>query len=508
MGVSYPLWVLLAVLALFLCSLGEGKRPALPAYLLAAASLALSSTVALRAEEFSRAMGVLLSLTGLALLAATLTTGNWLFYRLGDIVVAGAKLFVAVIIRGSGNSSNPKPSPAQSSAEAGPAPAAVPTPGRFRNNLRRGLPFLRGALLALPVLFVLGSLLAAADPVFARSMENLFKVFDFARLPEYLFRLFYILVFAYIFTGVLLHAVLPDAVEARPDPNQPWNSRFLGSTECTIVLSAVLALFAFFIALQFRYLFGGQANIRETGFTYSDYARRGFFELVWVAVLSLGLYWGLSAVTRRQSARDQLVFRLLSIVLFSFVLIMLASALQRLMLYETAYGFTRLRTYTHILIPWLGLLFLAAIVLEAMRSPGRMALALTLTIFGFGLTFTFLNVDGLITRLNLERFRAGGELDAAHLAGLSSDAVPPLARAFSEERSQSARDQLGAALACHWINALEHAKNRPFDWRGYTFSAARSAQTLAALDLSPYLQEDQDARSGWSAKSDICAYRE
>jgi hypothetical protein len=39
--------------------------------------------------------------------------------------------------------------------------------------------------------------------------------------------------------------------------------------------------------------------LRMDGFTYADYARRGFFELVAVAFISLGLYYSLSMVTKR-----------------------------------------------------------------------------------------------------------------------------------------------------------------------------------------------------------------
>jgi len=349
------------------------------------------------------------------------------------------------------------------------------------------------------VLLVLASLLSAADPVFARYIQNLLSVFDLTRLPEYIFRLFYILVFAYVFVGLFLHAVLPDSVEKRPDPNLAWNTRFLGSTESFVILGLVLALFAFFIGLQFRYLFGGEANIHETGFTFSEYARRGFFELVWVAVLSLLLYLALSTLTRRTAPSQQRVFSVLCIALFAMVLVMLVSALQRLTLYEAAYGFTRLRAYTHILIPWLGILLVAAIILEGLRSAGRFALALLLTIIGFGLSFTAINVDGLIADFNLRRLAAGSELDTRYLASLSSDATPALVSAYLAQRDATDKDALGLVLACHWIQSDLNQNNRR-NWRSYTLSSALAARALAPLDLSPYLEESPGSPNGWTLR--------
>jgi len=54
------------------------------------------------------------------------------------------------------------------------------------------------------------------------------------------------------------------------------------------------------VILQVQYLFGAQSNITAQGYTYAEYARRGFFELVVVAVLSLGLHLVLGTVTRRE----------------------------------------------------------------------------------------------------------------------------------------------------------------------------------------------------------------
>ena len=62
----------------------------------------------------------------------------------------------------------------------------------------------------------------------------------------------------------------------------------LGIVETATVLSLLDLLFAAFVAVQFRYFFGGKANIPNgRGFEYAEYARHGFFELVWVSVLVL-----------------------------------------------------------------------------------------------------------------------------------------------------------------------------------------------------------------------------
>ncbi|NIL99141.1 MAG: DUF4173 domain-containing protein, partial [Planctomycetales bacterium] len=119
---------------------------------------------------------------------------------------------------------------------------------------------------------------------------------------------------------------------------------FLGFTESAIVLGAVDLLFAAFVAIQFHYLFGGAANINAAGYTYSEYARRGFGELVATAFLTLGMIMVLGNWSRREGRRMRRWFNALSGILVGLVSVMLVSAFQRLLLYERAFGFTRLRT--------------------------------------------------------------------------------------------------------------------------------------------------------------------
>ncbi len=479
-GISFVIWIALGIGGLFAAAWWEHKRPSLPGYLLVIVCLVLASTLFLRSEPFSIFITGFLAVVTLGLLAATFTTGNWPFYRIGDFLLSGLKLVAAGLIR------------AGQSLMHKPAPDAAPSGNIAWNSFRRtGLPLMRGAFLALPVVAILAALLASADPVFGRYLGNLLKVFDIDRLPEYIFRFSYVLIFTYVFTGVLLYAIFPEPVEKRPDPHQPWKMRFLGSTEAAVILGSVVFLFAIFVALQVRYLFGGQANINETGFTYADYARRGFFELVWVALLSLGLFIGLGTVTRRETSSQDRGFTLLTIGLLSLVLVILASAFQRLLLYENAYGFTRLRTYTHIFIPWLAILLLVAIILQAVRRPGHLGVTILVVTLGFGITFTAINVDALIARLNLQRARSGQELDPNLLVSLSSDAVPTLARAYQDSTEYSAQhDQIGAVLACHMATLPQ-----PGDWRSFRLSENRAAAVLAGLDLSSYPVVDEDTNA-------------
>jgi hypothetical protein len=356
-----------------------------------------------------------------------------------------------------------------------PVPADQP---EGKKKSRRVFAVLRGLLLALPVVAVLTLLLASADMIFADRMAGLLSIFDIDRLPEYLFRLFYILILAYVCVGILLHAIYPEKSEARPDPQQPWMKAGLGFTEAGIVLLAVDLLFLFFVVIQAVYLFGGKANIVAAGYTFSEYARKGFFELVAVAVISLLIYLGLNTVTHRETVFQKRSFSALAVVLMALVLVILASSYQRLLLYEDAYGFSQLRLYTHIFILWLGALLIASIVLVILRRSGHFALALLAATIGFGLTFGLMNVDGYIVQQNVARAMEGKELDSSYLSELSDDSVPAMFSLYNDPNLPAfIHDGLGGELTCR---VLKMTPEEPDHWRGYNWGRSQAAALLTA----------------------------
>ncbi|HZD60956.1 MAG TPA: DUF4153 domain-containing protein, partial [Anaerolineae bacterium] len=92
-------------------------------------------------------------------------------------------------------------------------------------------------------------------------------------------------IFTTAFTYIFYRYQLQRSSEER-DISIASRIRTLAFTESVILLGSVNGLLAFFIVIQFTYLFGGAHNIAAQGFTYAEYAHRGFFELVAVALLS------------------------------------------------------------------------------------------------------------------------------------------------------------------------------------------------------------------------------
>jgi hypothetical protein len=320
-------------------------------------------------------------------------------------------------------------------------------------------------------------------------MQDFVELFRLENLPEYIFRAIYISILAYMLAGVILHAASRSTDEKLLGLEKPLLASFLGFTEAAVVLGSVIALFTLFVAIQFQYFFGGQANIHLDGFTYAEYARKGFGELVTVAFFALLLFLGLSAIVRRETASQQKAFSILGVVLVALIGVMLVSAYQRLVLYETAYGFTRLRTYTHVFMIWVAALLAAVVVLDIFQRQRAFAIAALLASLGFAASLSGMNVDGFIARQNIQRAMQGQDLDVGYLASLSSDAVPVLVDLYhSPAPDQTTHDRLGAALACIQFQADATKGQKDTSWQAFHLSKLWADQAIRTTfdDLKNY----------------------
>ena len=464
-GISYAIFVLLVLgSSLFLAKREKKQIPAINLVLITGI-LATTTLAVFRMEPVTRSVNVMASLLLILLLNVTFLDGYWIHYLVKDVFLRFLELlFVSATTRAAQLFSilKKKDNPASENN----------TKRRWKSTV---VPVLRGILLALPILLVFTTLLASADPIFGDYISSFLDIFKIENLGEYTFRLFYILTLGYIFTGLLLHGIQETGNRTKPDPQKPWINPFLGWTETSIIIYAVDLLFLGFVTIQFRYFFGGEANINAAGYTYAEYARRGATELIMVAVLALMLYLTLKTISKHQEQKH--AFSAGSVALFGLVLVILVSSFQRLLLYEEAYGFTEIRTRTHIFIFWLAGLLIATAVLEIIRHSERFFLALLTACLGFSLTLGLINVEGFIVQKNVGRIEQSEELDFYYINRLTSDAVPQLIRSYHLPGLDSkTKDRLGAELACRNYILSEQAD---MPWISYNPSEATAKRLLA-----------------------------
>jgi len=450
-GVGFTLFVLLVVGALAALTRAWRRPWTLGACLLLLPTLFFAASVSWRDSAPLAFFNVVALLASLAALATALMRGeSWEpassvgDYLRAAVRVAGHTAFGAPFLM----------------RDADATRDAV-GPGR----LRHAGAVARGAAIAVPLVLVFGSLLSAADPHFERLVRLVVDV-DFGVVASHVTLAMFV---AWVAAGYMRSVLTPPGPPARQALTFDLS---LGVVEVGLVLGALDALFLAFVVVQVQYLFGGAAHVvTNAGVTYAEYARRGFFELVWVAALALPTLLGADALLRRTGKRDERIFRALAGALLLLLGVVMLSAMQRMSLYQQAYGLTASRLYASAGMAWLAIVFalFAATVLRGRRAP--FAFGALVSAWAIVALLDLASPDAVVARTNLERARRGERFDADYLAGLSADATPDLLRGVG---------RLAPAARCQLVAGLLPRPAREPDWRGWNIGRARGDRALRA----------------------------
>lgn len=282
---------------------------------------------------------------------------------------------------------------------------------------RRAAPAVaRGLVITAPIVVVVGLLLASADGVFA-------SFFDLPTptVGNPLLHLFLIGAGATVLSGLVRWTREP--IDLTGDSNRP-----LGPVETIIVLGALTLLYALFAVAQVVASTGGDARIRETtGLTYAEYARTGFFQLLWAAAITMAVLLGVRALTRPGGHGSSVAIRMVSATTCALTLVVVAAAITRLGLYQDAYGLTMLRLACTTFAWILGAAFVL-LGIRMLQPRGRdwlptayLGLAVAALVWWNGS-----NPEVTVAETNLTRATATGKLDVDYLVTMSDDAMPAL----------------------------------------------------------------------------------
>jgi hypothetical protein len=323
----------------------------------------------------------------------------------------------------------------------------------------------RGLAIAAVPMVVFGGLFASADVFFRGLLQEAVPLSP----AEALSHLLLWSLISWIAGGYLWGVFLAQRGPVPEAPRTP-SLRF-EFIETGVVFGLVDGLFLAFVGVQFRYLFGGAGRVESSStLTYAEYARRGFFELVAVAVLVAPFVVITHWLLTRGQLRLQRFYAVFAGLLVALVYVVMASALQRMRLYQETFGLTELRLYTTAFMVWLIAVFawLTLTILRGRRD--RFTFGVVMAGLALILGLNVLNPDAYIIRRNAAIADTGRRFDSQYALDLSADAVPSLIANFDvivpDERCSAAKE-----LRRRYAGAEE-------DWRTWTWSRLRARRAV------------------------------
>nr|WP_290443515.1 DUF4173 domain-containing protein [Sporolactobacillus kofuensis] len=335
-----------------------------------------------------------------------------------------------------------------------------------------------GILVAVPLVAVIVALLASADQIFnsmVDALPNIFIHIPFETLiPRTIFStVITLLSFSYIWSLMRKPKIKRIVFEDRDHVVSLRSS--LDQVISSTLLSMINAIYVLFTLIQFSYLFGGFSFALPAEFTYAQYARRGFFELVLVTLINFSILLLLIYCTKKGTTRMNRMMQALETLLVFCTLIMLVSAFVRMYLYEQMYGYTYLRVFTHAFMIFLFVLVMFTLV---RIWNGRMNLFKCYVLTGITalVLINFTTIDAFITKWNIDRYEHTGKIDIGYLTELSDDAVPGMIRLLH------AKDDQIAGPIENYLYERKQELNK-MDWQSFNFSSYHAKRLLSQEKL-------------------------
>ncbi len=341
----------------------------------------------------------------------------------------------------------------------------------------RALYVLAGTGISIPLIVVVLVMLSSADMIFRESMRVLFGNLDGWDVICCIFWSAVMFFFSYGMASFLEGRELSETV----------GDHRKGQPVIAISATAVIAvIYIYFCVIQVVYLFAGYGTL-PAGYTYAQYARQGFFQLLFICLMNLVL-----VLIGIGFFRESRVLKGILLVISGCTFIMTASSAYRMLLYISVYYLTFLRIF----VLWA----LGVIALLLMGIIGK-TLKNSFPLFRYGLcvitvcylVLSFGQPDYWIARYNISAYLEGGEgkaeeerinPDTWYLRGLSADAAPIILSEANLEQYDAYLEQQEK-----WKNAANtggHGQEYMDSQTWYISYIARHAERAEKMSLRSY----------------------
>ncbi|MDR3072046.1 MAG: DUF4173 domain-containing protein [Clostridiales Family XIII bacterium] len=351
---------------------------------------------------------------------------------------------------------------------------------------------LLGILISIPILVIVLSLLISADSAFESFIQNFQVNFNWDVLGIYFIE-FFVGVPVACYLGGLVFGNAQKRNTARI--TEEGISRGLSSVRLLpraglyAPLLFFVGMYVIFFVILSGYLLAAFSGYLPSGYTYAEYARRGFFELCAVAAINLGLLAFSYLFLKRGEGECPKMLRIISLILSVQTVLLIATAMSKMILYIDAYGLSRLRLYTSVFMVLLMLVFVLIIVWHIRPFRFKIGMPIAILTTCFMLTLFLANTDGLIAKYNVDRYLEGDldRVDVEMFTGMS-DAVAPAvielatAKKADEETQANADEFLRSRYGSynHKKVRWDYNLGARSSFEGWNLQSARSAELVEA----------------------------
>ncbi|PGY12914.1 DUF4153 domain-containing protein [Bacillus sp. AFS031507] len=327
-----------------------------------------------------------------------------------------------------------------------------------------------GIAISLPILFVVLNLLISADAQFERLIGGIPQWFQFINV-ERIMRLIVMLILTAAFFGFMqiLYNRHMNVIKQQTNGQQFQMDGIIAIT----VLVIINAVYLLFTVVQFRYFFSGTL---QADFTFAEYARKGFFELLFVTLINLSITVIVLTFVNRATSFMRRATQIMLTILVLASSVMLSSAFLRLSMYEEAYGFTFTRVLVHSFMIFLVVIFTYTLVKIWVEKLSLFHFYFITSLIYYT-AITVIDLDKIVVKENMNRYEVSGKIDVHYLNNLSYRGVLGLIELYEKDTNIP---ELKTIL----LERKQEALAESLPWQSYNLKREQAFSELKKLDIN------------------------
>jgi len=213
------------------------------------------------------------------------------------------------------------------------------------------------------------------------------------------------------------------------------------ATAIAAVIPILFLYVVFFISQWKFYMYGFSGKLPE-GFSYSSYAREGFFQLCAVSVINLIIIVFVMMFMNQEENWLKKVRASIVVTYAVVTLILIATAVAKMVMYIDCYGLTPKRVYATWMMIVLIMIFFTIILKQFIAKLSAVSTSIWITVVMFSM-LALSNVEGVIARYNISKFLDGtfNSIDVDAVADMGDAAIPELVYLFEELKKMDKSDE-------------------------------------------------------------------
>lgn len=335
----------------------------------------------------------------------------------------------------------------------------------------------KSLIIVIPIALIVLYLLMSADTVFADTfswvsnyLEKLFTDYEIIYL---VIRIGFILVLGIYFLSYIVNLIEEHTAYSVVEEVNQRKVRKVEPFTINVVVTVLNVIYLIFCIIQFVYLFTKTGVVEN--FDYAQYARQGFFQLMFVSFINFILLF----ISNKNTEKISKYTKWMNILLATFTIIIIIASFFRMQLYQKEFGYTYLRVMVNFILITELLLLIPTIIYIINRKIHLLEVSFAI-IIGMYIVMNYINLDYIIAKNNIDKYfenEEKNEIDVYYLKyNTGTDAIPELKRLLKAKDIE---------VSNNIKNYLENEKKlldkTEMSWQEYNFSKIKARRILEEI---------------------------